>query len=63
MCEGDMVLSNPPKVCVWSNKLGYTVDSLIKVKLNEGDTNNMLEAVEIHQSTFGIAKGWWWRHA
>ncbi len=63
MCEGDLVLSNSPKVFVWSNKLDFAVDSLIKVKLDEGDPKDTLEAVENFNWLLGISKGWWLRHA
>jgi hypothetical protein len=57
MCEGDLVLTNPAKVFVWSNKLDYAFDSLIKVKLDEGDPKDTLEAVEELQSAFGDLEG------
>jgi hypothetical protein len=57
ICEGDLVLSTPPKVFVWSNELDYVVDSLIKVKLDEGDPKEMLDAVEELQSALGDLEG------
>jgi hypothetical protein len=54
MCEGILILSKPPDVFVWSNKINKAV---IKEKLDEGDPKNMQDVVEELQAAIGDLEG------
>jgi hypothetical protein len=54
MCEGNLILSKPLDVFVWSNEID---EAVIKEKLDEGDPKNMQNGVEELQAAIGDLEG------